>query len=67
MGNVVGIGGGRIVNPMATTVLTLTVDENHNVNLQCALPPDQAIKALQGVVTDILMSCITNAAALPKV
>lgn len=52
MGNVVGIGS-NIVNPMARPVLTLTVNEHMQVDLQCQLPPEQVIKCLQSVITDV--------------
>ena len=44
MGDVVGLNGGKIVNPMAATVLTLTVTDQNQVNLQSALPPNMVIK-----------------------
>lgn len=57
MGDIVGISG-KLVNPMAATILTLTVDDQNHVNLQSALPPNMTIKILQGIVTDIIMNAI---------
>lgn len=61
MGDVVGIGG-KIVNPMATTVLTLTVTDQNQVNLQSQLPPNMVVKILQGIATDIIMKSIEEVA-----
>ena len=61
MGDVVGLNGGKIVNPMAATVLTLTVTDQNQVNLQSALPPNMVIKILQGNVTDIIMNALAEA------
>jgi len=61
MGDVVGLNGGKIVNPMAATVLTLTVTDQNQVNLQSALPPNMVIKILQGIVTDIIMNVLAEA------
>jgi hypothetical protein len=61
MGDVVGLNGGKIVNPMAATVLTLTVTDQNQVNLQSALPPNMVIKILQGIVTDIIMNALAEA------
>lgn len=66
MGNVVGIGG-KIINPMATQILSLTIDDQHNVNLQCSAPPNMAIKLLQGVITDILVGMISNQQQQPPI
>ena len=60
MGDVVGIGG-KIVNPMAQTVLTLSVDDANNVKLQSQLPPNMTIKILQGIITDIIVGMIEDA------
>lgn len=65
MGDIVGIGG-KLVNPMATTVLTLTVDDQNHVNLQSALPPNMTIKVLQGIVTDIIMNTIETQMSTSK-
>lgn len=61
MGDVVGLNGGKIVNPVAATVLTLTVTDQNQVNLQSALPPNMVIKILQGIVTDIIMNALAEA------
>lgn len=59
MGDVVGISG-KIVNPMAATILTLTVTDQNQVNLQSSLPPNMVIKILQGIVTDIIMNALAE-------
>lgn len=59
MGNVVGIGG-KIVNPMAKQILSLTIDDSLQVNLQSQLPPEQVIKLLQSVMTDVMFVAIKN-------
>ncbi len=50
----------NIVNPMATNVMVLAVNDQMQVNLQCSLPPDQAIKILQATISDIMFSYINS-------
>ena len=58
MGKLIGMS--NIVNPMATHVMELTVNDQMQVNLQCSLPPDQAIKILQATISDIMFSYINS-------
>lgn len=63
MGTVHQMGGGSsIVNPMAVNVLTLTVNDSHQVNIQSQLPPDATIKLLQSVITDVMVQYMTAVA-----
>ncbi len=60
MGAVHQMGGGSaIVNPMAVNVLTLTVNDSHQVNIQSQLPPDATIKLLQSVITDVMIQYLS--------
>lgn len=63
MGDVVNIGGG-IVNPMAKPVLTLTINDNMQLNLQSALPPPEVVKLLQSVVTDVMIQYMQKIAEI---
>lgn len=49
-----------IVNPMSKTVMTVTVNDQMQINLDSKLPPGETIKILQSIITDVLMN-YTNA------
>lgn len=60
-------GDGRIVNPFAQTVLTLSVDDQFNANLQApGLHPAMVAKLLMNTMIDVIFSYVETTKVKPE-